>query len=136
MREGLAVDRSVQLVLIPLHAHLLFLCVFLVVTFFFFYPVRCPQVRNAGTRQQCNVRFSQNNLLFKFPSVGTCFLRSHLTFLCRTSPQKTPPSHFSEIPHPPLWKQGIHFHPSSSCFRSLRKEWEHCEPKTPSGTFR
>lgn len=34
MREGLAVDRSVQLVLIPLRAHLLFLCVFLVVTFF------------------------------------------------------------------------------------------------------
>lgn len=34
MREGLAVDRSVQLVLIPLHAHLLFLCVFLVVAFF------------------------------------------------------------------------------------------------------
>lgn len=74
MREGLALDRSVQLVLIPLHVHLLFLCVFLVVTLF--YPVRCRQARNAGTRQQCNGRFSQNNLLFRFLSVGTRFLWS------------------------------------------------------------
>lgn len=109
MRQGLVaaalrsdlVDRSVRLVLIP--AGFLFL--------FGAAVTKCCAVK-----EECGYKFTAcevpsraefiENILASFPVPNPTKRRR----------KKKPCPRCSNIPHPLLWDQGIHFHPASSCF--------------------
>lgn len=110
MRQGLVaavlrsdlVDRSVRLVLIP--AVFLFL-------------LGAAVTKCCAVKEECGYKFTAcevpsraefiENILASFPVPNPTKRRKKKQKPCPCC---------SNIPHPLLWNQGIHFHPASSCF--------------------